>query len=131
MSETKERLGDTYAGLSNGDWMVLRRSINGAGLATLEVARRFFQSKGCSRPHFNLDQIILAADSFGYGVQKYGEVGAWRDVPLDDHFQAAGRHFKSWANDNASLDESGQAHEGLFLARVAMACHVSGRETSD
>lgn len=121
--ETKPRLGDYYARLSDGEWNALF-----GGLTEQHRVSAIFWGVGwrlfCKHHtplFFGWWDFVKASDAFAFGALKYAEVGGWRRDPLDHHFQAAGRHFNAWLKDPASLDaESGLTHEAHFLARALM-----------
>lgn len=121
-----DRLGDYYAGLTNNDWLNLVREhsrlkalVVAHGLVA--IAHHTFRSGSSLSAQMTALDFAKASDAFAHGALKYGRVGDWRNVPLDHHMQAAGRHFDAWRNDHASTDaESGLTHEAHFLARAVM-----------
>jgi hypothetical protein len=120
-----DRLGDYYAGLRpDKEWRTLLFTSEGDASDIISVASCLFLGRAGSSPKaswLNAQRAVLLADAFAYGAIKYGRIGDWRNVPLDHHLQAAGRHFNAWLKDHASLDaESGLTHEAHFLARAVM-----------
>lgn len=133
------RLGDFYASHSYNDWMGMRcDSVGGDGFTNVpdevdvfwNIATLVFIGQDkfpFTVPYVTIAQAARLADAFAYGVTKYGSVGGWRNVPVDDHLQAAGRHFNAWLRDPTSLDaESGLPHEAHFLARAVMIMQLRG-----
>lgn len=115
----KPRLGDYYAGLSEGEWHELRLALCDDDL--WQLAKPLFQGDESLLYHiWLLHDVIEASDAFAFGAIKYG-VGCWREVSSDDHIQGAGRHFAKWLDDPQSKDEeSGLLHKAHFLARAIM-----------
>jgi hypothetical protein len=123
--KTKERLGDYYTNLGLDTWRELLFSATDRESSDiLSVASVCFLGSAGSYPRSSwIDErrSVLIADAFAHGALKYGRVGDWRQVPLDHHIQAAGRHFDAWLKDPASTcTESGLTHEAHFLARAIM-----------
>lgn len=114
---TPPRMGDHYANQPFAWW-----TSNGDLTSRIvQLARRTFIPNRVTWIEFRTDEIVKASDAFAFGALKYGAVGGWRDVPLDHHLQAAGRHFHAWLQDPTSTDaESGLTHECHFLARAVM-----------
>lgn len=115
-----DRLGDYYAGLSEREWLwhIMHAKFQ---RVTAIAAKTFDTVTTMPDVHWAACEVALIGDAFASGALKYGRVGDWRNVPLDHHMQAAGRHFDAWLKDHVSLDaESGLTHEAHFLARAVM-----------
>lgn len=119
----KDRLGDYYASLDDTQWGELVGARNLWGKTPAIVAYALFKTSDLPRVigHLGHACVVALADAFAHGALKYGKVGDWRNVPLDHHIQAAGRHFDAWLKDASARDtESGLTHEAHFLARAVM-----------
>lgn len=123
--EQKLRLGDYYANLpAETWWRDLLFTAEAEAVDIIQVASITFLGRAGSYPKaswLSEHRAVLIADAFASGALKYGRVGDWRQVQIDDHLQAAGRHFDAWLKDPNGLDaESGLPHESHFLARAVM-----------
>ena len=119
----KERLGDYYANTPIGDLIKAHPQLFDGSrdqhCRTFGVFLAVFRE--WSPLQLTERAMVAASDAFAHGALKYGKVGDWRNVPLDHHIQAAGRHFDAWLKDpNARDAESGLTHEAHFLARAVM-----------
>lgn len=122
--EERPRLGDYYTNLDLDLWRTLLFTSEGDASDIISVASCLFLGRAGASPKaswLSERRAVLLADAFAHGALKYGRVGDWRQVPLDHHIQAAGRHFDAWLKDPASTCvESGLTHEAHFLARAIM-----------
>lgn len=123
---TPSRMGDYYAGLGiETTWREMLFTAPTREIADIiQLASIVFLGEAGSYPRqgwCDTQRAVLIADAFAFGALKYGAVGEWRDVPLDHHLQAAGRHFHAWIQNPEAIDEeSGLTHESHFLARAIM-----------
>lgn len=140
----KERLGDKYAAMTAGEWQVLigvqwRRfgaRANREGSTPkhiVAIAATLFRGSAFSSyvelSSWSVHCFVLAASAFQNGAIKYG-CDTWHTVSIDDHLQAAGRHFDAWLREPGGLDQDSRLpHECHFLARAMMVSALRQRKS--
>lgn len=132
---TQVRMGDFYGDLCDSSWAQLIGKGDSPETHRIfwNVAEKIFRST-YQLPCLNDQDIIDATDGLAAGSIKYSEVGGWRNRTLDEHVQAAGRHFESFLANSSAVDkETDVLHRKLFMSRALIirwfrVCRMCGKE---
>ena len=64
-----------------------------------------------------------------YGLKKYGEREAWKDVEIQRYRDAAFRHFMAYLDEPGGVDvESGLSHLSHLACNIAFLCELEEKE---